>query len=236
MRSPARDSGSSLYGCASAEVAAIWERLKLQPGMRLIDVACGHGRHTLRLARRGLVVTGVDMAEGSLAYARQAAAAANVEVEYVCCDMRELPWVGVFDAAIHLSSSFGYFEQQAEDERALDAIARALKPGGLLRVDTINIVGILRGFTLFDCFGLPDGRLLVDGREYDARRGRMNDVWTFAGDGRTTLESSMRVYTYPELSALLRRAGLEPVADWGGFDGGEFAPNSFRLQLLASRS
>lgn len=218
------------------QVAAIWERLGLQPGMRLIDVACGHGRHTLPLARRGLVVTGIDAAEGSLAYARQAAAAASVEVEYVCCDMRELPWAGVFDAAIHLSSSFGYFEHQAEDERALEAIAHSLKPGGLVLVDTINIVGILRGFTPVDSFELPDGRLLVDRREYDPRRGRMNDVWTFAGEGRITLESSMRVYTYPELSAMLRRAGLETVADWGGFDGSEFGPDSFRLQLLASRS
>lgn len=218
------------------EVAAIWDRLELQLGLRLLDVACGHGRHTLPLARRGIAVTGVDTSDGSLASAREAAAAAGVEVEYVRCDMRELPWTGAFDAAIHLFSSFGYFDQQAEDERALQAIARALRPDGLFLIDTVNIVAILRGFTPTDSFELPDGRLLIDQRQYDPRRGRMNDVWTFAGAERHRLESSMRVYTYPELAAMLRRAGLEPVADWGGFDGCEFDLDSFRLQLLARRN
>jgi SAM-dependent methyltransferase len=150
--------------------------------------------------------------------------------------MRELPWTGAYDAAIHLFSSFGYFAQQADDERTLEAIARALRPDGLCLIDTVNIVAILRAFTPTDSFELPDGRLLVDQRQYDPRSGRMHDIWTFAGAERHRLESSMRVYTYPELAAMLRRAGLEPVADWGDFDGREFDLRSFRLQLLARRS
>ena len=73
------------------QVDAIVERLGLEPGARVLDVACGHGRHALRLAQRGLRVTGIDSSERSLAHARLAAADAGVEIEYVQGDMRELP-------------------------------------------------------------------------------------------------------------------------------------------------
>ena len=100
----------------------------------------------------------------------------------------------------------------------------------------MNLVAILGAFTPTDSFELPDGRVLIDQRRYDPRRGRMNDIWTFAGAERHRLESSMRVYTYPELTAMLRRAGIESVADRETSTAASSTSHSFRLQLLARRS
>ena len=218
------------------QVDAIVERLALEPGARVLDVACGHGRHTLPLARRGLRMTGIDISKPSLEYARRAAADAGVEIEYAHGDMRELPWTGEFDAAINVYTAFGYFAEESEDERAVHSIARALRPGGSFFIDTFNPTALVRGFRPQGWSDLPDGRVMLESRDYDVRMGRSNAVWTLVGDDRRELFSSVRAYTYPELAAMLRRVGLEPVADWGGFDGAEFGVDTWRMQILARRA
>jgi ubiquinone/menaquinone biosynthesis C-methylase UbiE len=218
------------------QVDAIVERLGLKPGDRVLDVACGHGRHALPLAQRGLRVTGLDSSERSLEHARRAADGAGVEIEYVHGDMRELPWTSEFDAAINVYTAFGYFADESEDERALRAVARALRPGGSFFIDTFNPTALVKGFRPQGWSDLPDGRVMLESREYDVRRGRSNAVWTLVGDDRRELRSSVRAYTYPELASMLRRAGLELVADWGGFDGAELGVDTWRMQILARRA
>jgi cyclopropane fatty-acyl-phospholipid synthase-like methyltransferase len=58
-----------------SQVDFVVERLGLEPGARVLDVACGHGRHSLELARRAFRVTGVDLSPRSLELAREAAQA-----------------------------------------------------------------------------------------------------------------------------------------------------------------
>src|SRR5919202_169652 len=178
-----------------AQADFVWRTLALEPGQRLLDVACGHGRHSLALARRGLRVTGVDLSEPALALARQSAAAAGLEVEWLRADMRELPFAEDFDAAINLWSAFGYFEREDEDLRELAAIAGALRRGGALLLDTISFPGLLRRYQprRFDRYG--DGGLLLEEVEIDLEAGRSHAHWTFVtADGRREERSfSMRL-------------------------------------------
>ena len=83
---------------SDAEADLIWRLLGLEPGMEVLDLACGHGRIANRLAGRGCRVTGLDSTELFLDHARRDAAERNVTVEYVHGDMRELPWRDRFDA------------------------------------------------------------------------------------------------------------------------------------------
>jgi SAM-dependent methyltransferase len=216
------------------QVEAVATRLALDPAARILDVACGHGRHALGLARRGYRVTGIDGSTASLALARRNAEAAGVAVEYVHGDMRSLPWTDEFDGAVNLYTAFGYFGEE-DDQRVLDEIARALRPGGRFFIDTFNPAVLLKRFAPQGWSELGDGRLLLEEREYDVRTGKTITTWTLVGDERSVLRHSVRAYTYPELAAMLRRAGLEPVADWGGFDGAEFTVDTWRMQILAER-
>ena len=77
---------------ADEETDLIWRLLGLEPGMDVLDLACGHGRIANRLAERGARVTGLDRTPLFLEVARRDAAARGVEVDYVEGDMRELPW------------------------------------------------------------------------------------------------------------------------------------------------
>jgi ubiquinone/menaquinone biosynthesis C-methylase UbiE len=79
------------------EVDFILARLALEPGAKILDLCCGHGRHAIELARRGLTVTGQDLSAAALARARENARQDAVEVRWVQADMRQIP-DGEFDA------------------------------------------------------------------------------------------------------------------------------------------
>jgi SAM-dependent methyltransferase len=225
-------------GRTEREIEFIVEQLALDPGARILDVACGHGRHALGLARLGYDVTGVDSSKPSLDLAQRLAEEAGIEVEYVHGDMRELPWEAAFDGAINVFTAFGYFPEQAEDEQAAAAIARALKPGGRFFIDTINPYALAGpSFRPRDWRRLPDGRLLLEERALDPITGRNLATWTLVSADGTEFElrHSLRAYTCAELVALFGRAGLETAAVHGSWDGADFTGSSWRLMLTARR-
>jgi SAM-dependent methyltransferase len=219
------------------EVDFVVEKLGLEPGGRVLDVACGHGRHSLELARRGMRVSGVDLSPRSLAIAREAAAAEGLEVDFRELDMRELNYEGEFDAALNLFTAFGYFEEEAENQRVLDGVARALRPGGAFLIDVINPVALFSYYSEASWEELDDGVLFLQQHEYDSLAGRNLAVWTFIRpDGRRSeIRHSLRMYTPVELRLLLEAAGLSVEGAWGGFDGQELCRDSRRLILRATK-
>ena len=113
---------------SEAEVAALVELLELDSPQKILDLACGFGRHANRLAALGHTVTGVDLTPGFLDIARAQAAAMGVNIDYRQGDMRTMDFREEFDVVLLLFTSFGYFEDD-ENKQVMDNIARALKPG-----------------------------------------------------------------------------------------------------------
>src|SRR5262245_43626799 len=95
---------------SDAEADLIWRLLDLEPGMRVLDLACGHGRIANRLAAKGCAVAGLDFSTVFLERARADAAELGVEVEYVAGDARDLPWSTEFDRVVNWATAFGYFD------------------------------------------------------------------------------------------------------------------------------
>src|SRR5688500_10257844 len=93
----------------AAEVERVWKLLELEPGLELLDLACGHGRIANPLAERGVRVTGFDATPYFLELARKDAVERGVEVEDIEGDMRSLPWSERFDRILCWFTSFGYF-------------------------------------------------------------------------------------------------------------------------------
>jgi D-alanine-D-alanine ligase len=219
------------------EVDFVVEALALEPGARVLDLACGHGRHSLELARRGYRVTGLDLSEPSLAIARQAASQASLDVEFIHGDMREIPFTGEFDAVINLFTAFGYLENEAEDQRVLDSVARALKPEGGFLIDTINALWLFRHFEPHGWQELEDGTLLLEDRRYNPLTGRNEVTWQLIHpDGTRHQQShSLRLYTLVELATMLCRASLRVEATWGDFEGAEYGLDTRRMIVLARK-
>lgn len=120
---------------AEAFLGALLVRLHPKPGARLLDLACGKGRHSIYLSQRGYDVTGVDLSAESIAAARQHG---HEHLRFHVHDMREpLPY-GPFDFILNLFTSFGYFGQESQNVVALRNAAAALRPGGKLVIDFLN--------------------------------------------------------------------------------------------------
>jgi SAM-dependent methyltransferase len=233
----------SLRPCGEADAARtlaaidfLVPALALPPGAALLDLACGHGRHAIELARRGYHVMGLDLSASHLALARDAAAAAGVDVTWVEADMREPP-PGPFDAVINLFSAFGYLESDADDQQVLTAVGRALRPGGRFLLETRNREQVVRTFQSHVWQPLADGSLFLQEATLDLSTGRIRtQVTLVAPDGRREQrEFIMRQYTLAELGHMLAAAGLTLTQTWGGFDGAPYTLDSRRLVLLAER-
>ncbi len=222
---------------AEAQVDFIERALQPPERARVLDLCCGWGRHSVPLAVHGYRVTGLDLSAYHLRLAKQAARVADVEVEWVHADMREPPGRGRYDAVINCFTSFGYFETEAEDQRVLNGVARALRPGGRFFIDTMNHDGLLRMFRDSDCTERPDGSLSIERRRYDAHTGRINVDWIYVEpDGRRREQyHSVRLYTYPEFAEMLSKAGLRAVRSWGNWDGSELSMHSPRMIVVAEK-
>ena len=109
--------------------------LNLKPKDSILDLACGHGRHSKYLYKQGFDVTGVDLSEESIQYAKQyEKPGLHFEVHDMC-----LPYPKQFDAVFNLFTSFGYFENEEDNLRTIKAIKAELKPEGHGVIDFLNV-------------------------------------------------------------------------------------------------
>jgi len=223
----------SLGGRADAEAELIWRLLELEPGMEVLDLACGHGRIANALAARGCQVTGLDTTSHFLDLARSDAAAREIAVTYISGDMRELPWTERFDRVINWFTAFGYFGD-AGNQRVIDEVARVLRPGGLFALEMNNRDGVLRRFQPSSVHQ-RDGDLLIDQHTFEPLTGRMVTERTTVRDGRIRrVPFFVRMYTFTELRDCLLGAGFARV---DGYDenGGALSMDSRRMITVARR-
>jgi SAM-dependent methyltransferase len=120
----------------AAEAAALIDRVHPAPGSAVLDLGCGTGRHARQLAANGLDVTGLDLSAESLSVARRDE---HQHLRFIRRDMRAPFGDRTFDGVYNLFTSFGYFDDPADNLTVVQNIARALKPGGRLVLDYLNV-------------------------------------------------------------------------------------------------
>jgi len=221
-----------LAGSTPEEVDVLETVLDLEPGDAVLDAPCGYGRHANRLADRGYDVRGLDAEQGFLERARRSADGRDVAVEYAVGDVRELPWPDdCVDAAYNVFTSFGYFDA-ADNRRTLSELARVVRPGGRVVVDTVDRDAMVREFQPVHVEERGDD-VLIDRHEFDPRAGRMQTDRIQIRDGdRTEMSYVLRVYTYTELAALFDDVGLGVVDDRDGLTTDAYGVDASRLCLV----
>jgi SAM-dependent methyltransferase len=210
---------------AKGEAAFAARALGLAPKSRVIDVACGAGRHARALGALGHAVVGIDLSRDLLAAAK--------DVVRVRADMRSLPFAGSFDGATSFFTSFGYFDD-AGNAAATRSVAAALRPGGMFLLDFLNAVAVSAHL-------VPESSEEREGRKYHVKRrieeGRVVKDVRIEEEGLTlSYSESVRLYLHHDLVNLLKSAGLSVVASYGGFDGRDFTTDAPRCILVARKT
>lgn len=121
---------------AAVFINKLIDYLKPPPGSRMLDIACGKGRHSRMLASKGFNVTGIDLSADSI---KEAQKYESENLEFFVHDMRLPFWINYFNYAFNFFTSFGYFNTRREHDNSIRTIAQSIKPGGIFVIDYLNV-------------------------------------------------------------------------------------------------
>lgn len=195
----------------------------LQPNVNqnILDLACGFGRHCNYLASKGYSLTGIDIIPEFISRAMRDATADNLQINYLCSDMRQLSFFEEFDHAYLLFNSFGYFDSET-NQLILKKLANALKPGGKLCIDVLNASCpsiVPQPVTITE----REQDVMIDRWYVDQEVGRLSNQRIIYRDGRRKdIPYSVKLYALSEITSLLAEAGFELLNVYGSYKFGEF--------------
>jgi SAM-dependent methyltransferase len=220
---------------AKEEVEQILSLLELQTGVNICDLCCGVGRHSLELARHGLNVTGVDRTAPYLQEAKKKAEEEGLNIRFIQEDMRSFCKPKAFDVVINVLTSFGYFEDAADDKRVLENIYKSLKDGGKLLIDIVGKEVLARIFQE-KRWREEDGIIVLEEGKIRDNWGSVDTRWIIIKDGKQDeCRFSLRLYSAAQLCELLKRCGFGQVDVYGDLSGSPYDHNAKRLVVVAHK-
>lgn len=197
----------------------------------MLDLACGKGRHSIYMNSKGHHVTGIDLSPESIEYASQFA---NDRLNFEVGDMRQLAADREYDYVLNLFTSFGYFEKDQDNLRAIEAISKALKPGGTLVLDFLNAHKTIANL-------VPTEVKTSNGIEFHIRReykdGFIVKTIAFEADGQQfEFEEKVRALKLSDFESHFNATGLQIINTFGDYAlNGYETTQSDRLILIARK-
>ena len=205
------------------------------PSRRVLDLACGSGRHAISMARRGYRdVTGVDLSPTLLEEAEQDAARLGLNIRFVESDMRELP-DEQFDLVANLFTSFGYFEKDDDNLAVIRSVADHLRPGGWFVIDFFNSRWVRTHLVAHDERLLDGGMRLEQTRWIENGRVEKRLLIRSNEEAHEYIES-VKLYELSDFEEMFERVGLQLMATNGSYTGSDYdRATSPRLILFARK-
>ena len=205
--------------------------LKLPQNSHVLDLACGKGRHSITLNQLGYTVLGTDLSPQSI---QAAQLHQNPTLRFQVQDMR-VPLPQKFDAVFNLFTSFGYFDDPADDQKVLQSIAKMLKHQGTFVIDYLNPTKAIADLN-------PHEILEKNGISFEITRELKNNFIQkqikFEADSQPhQYTEQVRAYTNADLKALIAAQGFEIKAVFGSYNLDAFDPkNSVRQIIIAQKN
>jgi SAM-dependent methyltransferase len=202
-------------------------------GARALDLACGKGRHSIALHKKGLEVTGIDLSEQSI---RDAKTKETEGLSFFVHDMRQPFMVNYFDYVFNLFTSFGYFGSVRENEQVVKAVKSGLKQDGVFVIDFLNANVVRKMVETTHSGMITEGGIDFHWKKRIENNIVLKDI---------SFEAEGKKHSYTESVQLLSRADFEKLLSpyftiehiFGDYHLGKFdAENSPRLILLAKKN
>ena len=185
--------------------------LNLPAKSKVLDLACGKGRHAIYLNQLGYDVMGADLSENSIEEAKKNE---NDGLRFVVHDMRE-SFDEKFEAIFNLFTSFGYFENESDNLKTLEAIKNSLSAYGFAVIDFMNVYQVLENL-------VPNEVKTVDGIDFKIKRyekeGYIIKEIEFEDKGSSYhFEEKVRALTLEDFQSLMQQAGIDLLDIFGDY-------------------
>lgn len=220
----------------SKQIDFILQHCAVNPPAKVLDAACGHGRHCDLLSRKGFGVTGTDISEQLIAYLEQAYSGKRITFKKQ--SFKELDYRGTFDLVIVLGNSLSLIPRE-EITEALRNLSNALKSSGTLFMEFDNRKHFIRNEAGKCCWNYAGDRWLILSRHhYDSTRklGKSMDISIDFQNKRVNCSPTIKcLYDQDELSDSLNRAGMTPIKWFGDWDGNGISDKSPSVIVVAKK-
>ena len=223
------------------QVTFLIDELKLQGGEKILDLACGFGRHSLELARRGFAVTGVDITPDYIQYAKEQAKSEGLNARFLCTDIREVGFKSEFDLVLNMADgAVGYLENDAENRKIFAVVSKALKPGGWHFMDIMNGSYAEKYFPckLWDA---GEKSLTLSNFEWDDKTriliyGQLDFEYGKALKKPEMTEGNpIRLYTLTEIAEIMSSVGMKVINSYADFTGKPFSDKDIQLMVYSQK-
>lgn len=207
------------------------DHLQLPKDSKVLDLACGKGRHSITLNELGYNVVGADLSANSILEAKKWE---NERLNFLVHDMREVIPNHSFEAVFNLFTSFGYFDSTAENEMVLHSISRMLNDEGILVIDFFNASKVIREL-------VADEIKMIDGIEFHIRRNfngtHIFKYIDFVENGKEfSFMERVQGLNILEFKRLFAQTGFELISTFGDFNLNPFdEEDSNRLIMIAQK-
>lgn len=222
----------------------IEQEIKRDKSVKILDIGCGTGRHSIELTKRGYKVLGVDLSESQLAGAKEKAAALNLNITFQQQDARNLPFSEEFDLAIMLcEGGFSLMETDEMNFMILQSAANSLKPKGKFIFTTLNgLFPLYHSVKEFQESQKKEGNAVPSNNTFDLLTFREHTILATEDDlgNKKELQCNERYYVPPEITWMLKSLGFKTI-DIYGAKLGAFSRNDklttedFEMLVIAER-
>lgn len=219
---------------AAQLVRLILDNVKLDHGSKILDLACGAGRHSVLFAEKGYNVTAVDLSDTLLKVAVEHARSLELNIKFLKSDLRYLELDDKYDLIVNLFTSFGYFDSDSENISVMEKAFRFVKPGGYFVLDFLNKYYVEENLAKYSEEPI-DGGLLLQERKIENKR-VIKKITIRKNNHEEHYSESVRLFDYEELTGIFKRKGLAIKKTFGDFNGNCFdMVKSPRIILIAEK-
>ncbi|MFN0200775.1 MAG: class I SAM-dependent methyltransferase [Bacteroidia bacterium] len=216
---------------ANGFVSLLFSHLKLSEKDKILDLACGRGRHARAFHTLGAEVYGLDISDESILEAKKYA---SERLHFEIHDMRQkFPFSG-FSAIFNLFTSFGYFDDLTENKLVIQNIKNSLKEDGLFIIDYLNVdyiiprliakeVKTLQGIQFFIHKKVENGFIV-------------KEIEIIDGEKRFHFVEKVQAISLRDFKAMFEALGLEITEIWGDYNGNGYVSNSSNRLIIFAKN
>lgn len=193
-------------------IKRLFEKIQVKRKSKVLDLACGKGRHSLSINKLGYFVTGIDLSESSI---DEADRYSSEDLEFFIHDMRLLFRLNFYDVIVNLFTSFGYFDDIAENERVLGNVYHSLKEDGIFILDYLNPKYVKKNLVGEEVIRKQDIEFYIKRRIED---GVVIKNIKFEADGQDYhFQERVRLFKPSEFRKLFDKYDFKIVDVWGSY-------------------